>query len=187
MAGTDPDRLPSRPRIAGLYRRPLERLEHALPLPRVSPDLYSLLGLACSALVWLAPQAWQQALLVAAALLADWLDGATARRYSGATRRGYLTDVALDRAGEGLIFLAARATPVGQAFLALWILNCLLTVYSLRSGRHRILPLRFAYLVVLIVSAGWPRGAPAATHVSTWPGSSLIHQAISATPVTFSD
>lgn len=144
---------PARPLVARLYRTPLAWLEARLWLPRLPPSLYSAASLVFSLGVWLVPPPAATALLVALALLADWLDGATARRFGSDARRGYLTDVLVDRVSEGLIFTAAAGNPVGRLFIGLWLLNCLLVAYSLRSGRHRILPLRFAYLAALVA---WP-------------------------------
>jgi phosphatidylglycerophosphate synthase len=152
-----PDASPHRPSIARFYRAPLERFERHVPLPRVAPAWYSAASLVLSAMVWLVlPDSPFVAVLVAGALVADWLDGATARRYALASPNGYLTDVVVDRVSEGLIFAPLAITALhgglfGQVFLGLWVVNCALAVYSVRSGRHRILPLRFVYLVALVI------------------------------------
>jgi hypothetical protein len=151
-----PQDQPNRPAVARLYRVPLERIERWVPLPPLPPAVWSAASLAAAALTLVVAPWWGQALLVAAALVADWLDGATARRYQLTSPSGYVTDVVLDRVGEGLMILAGRGTLVGTLFLAAWWLNLALVAYSLRTGRHRILPLRFAWLVVLVVAPWWP-------------------------------
>ena len=153
MPHPTPPAQPSRPAIARLYRAPIERLERHLPLPPLHPAVWTGLGLVASAATLLVPSPWGQAALVAAALGADWLDGATARRYERTSPGGYVTDVALDRVGELLVILAGRGTAIAGLFLVAWLLNVALTAYSLRTGRHRVLPLRFAWLVALVVRA----------------------------------
>lgn len=154
--------VPPRPSVARLYRAPLERVERRLPLPPLRPWVYTALGLGLSVLAFVVPFGWPLVLLVAAVLLTDWLDGATARRHGWTGRSGYVTDVVADRASEGLIFVAVAGTQVGQLFVVLWLLNCVLTVVSLRGERHLALPLRFAYLcllsVALIVTQWWGLG-----------------------------
>lgn len=135
--------------MARLYRVPLERLERVLPLPPIPPVAYTAVGLGLSVLAFVVPVGWGLVALVAVVLLADWLDGATARRFGWTGRAGYVTDVIADRASEGLIFAAAAGTPLGWLFLALWLVNCVLTAISLRGPRHLSLPLRFGYLVVI--------------------------------------
>jgi phosphatidylglycerophosphate synthase len=153
---TDP--IPRRPGVAQLYRQPLERLEARLRLPAVNPSWYSAASLALSAATLLVPAWGAQALLVAGALIADWLDGATARRFGLTSRRGHVTDVVSDRVGELLVILGGWGTVPATAFLGLWGLNVLLTGYSLATGRHRVLPLRFAWLLALLVTPWWPGG-----------------------------
>lgn len=149
-----PSPVPPRPAVARLYRVPLERLEQSLPLPPVPPAVYTAVGLGLSALAFVVPIGWPLVALVAAVLLADWLDGATARRFGWTGRAGYVADIIADRASEGLIFAAAAGTPLGKPFLVLWLVNCALTVLSLRGRRHLALPLRFGYLVLLAGGMG---------------------------------
>jgi phosphatidylglycerophosphate synthase len=141
--------VPSRPAVARWYRGPLEWLEGHLPLPRLSPAIYTAASLLLSLAAFLATDGWALVAVLALVLLADWLDGATARRYGLTGRAGYVTDVLADRASEGLIFVAAGGTPLGQVFVLLWLVNCVLTLMSLRGGRHLALPLRFLYLVIV--------------------------------------
>ena len=82
--------------------------------------------------------------------MADWLDGVMARRYRRGSRAGYIIDVVTHRASEAFIFAAEAETPLGQVFFLLWIINSALAFYSVRTNTHMALPLRFAYLIVLI-------------------------------------
>jgi phosphatidylglycerophosphate synthase len=91
--------------------------------------------------------------LIIVVLVADWFDGATARRYHRVRRAGYITDVVTDRASEAFIFAAEAGTALGQIFFLLWMVNALLTFYSVYSNKHTSLPLRFAYIVVLMARA----------------------------------
>ncbi len=151
-----PDPVPHRPAIAGPYRGVLARLEPRLPLPPIPPMVYTAAGLVLSALFFFTPMGWIQVALIAAILLADWLDGATARRFGWQSPTGYKVDVVADRVSEALIFAAGRATVLGQVFLALWAVNVVLVFYSLRTGRHRSMALRAMYGALLLVQPWWP-------------------------------
>ncbi len=108
------------------------------------------MGLLGSAACLYAPGALTKFLLVLLVFITDWYDGATARKLGTGSREGYLIDVTIDRFSEAFIFLADVATsPIARIFFLLWILNTALSLWSVATGRHRILPLRFAYLFVL--------------------------------------
>jgi phosphatidylglycerophosphate synthase len=147
------DRVPVRPRVAGPYRRLLSALEPRLTLPAVNPSLYSAAGIGLAVVYLFAATPAAKIALIALMLAVDWLDGATARRYDRCSRAGYLTDVTADRSSEGFIFTSEAATPAGRLFFVLWLINIALSFYSIRSGRHTILPLRAAFLVVLACQA----------------------------------
>ncbi len=151
------DTLPRRPTIALFYRALLSLLEKWVVLPNINPAYYQALAIGLSVLFFYTQVAWQRALIIGVVLLTDWLDGATARRYRQASKSGYISDVVIDRASEAMLFLAEAGTALGQGFFLLWMLNCALTFYSARSNKHLSLPLRFAYMVILIVQA---YGAP---------------------------
>lgn len=148
------DDIPRRPGVAGPYRALLTTLEKRIALPDVSPAYYHLLGLGLSLLYLYAQTPGQRIWLLALILTADWLDGATARRYRRGSRAGYLIDVLTDRASEAFIFAAAAGTLVGQIGFLLWLVNVAFAFYSVRSNKHTALPLRFAFLVILIVEHG---------------------------------
>jgi phosphatidylglycerophosphate synthase len=127
--------------------------EGRLFLPDLSPSYYHLLGLTLSVLYLYARSPGLKIALIVVILLADWFDGATARRYHRVRRAGYITDVVTDRASEAFLFAAEAGTVLGQIFFLLWMVNALLTFYSVYSNKHTSLPLRFVYIAVLIARA----------------------------------
>jgi phosphatidylglycerophosphate synthase len=128
----------------------LSVLEKRVPLPNINPAYYHTLALGLSILYLYAYMPAQKIAIVGIVLVTDWLDGATARRYMRGSRAGYIIDVVTDRSSEAFIFAAEAETPLGQAFFLLWIINSALAFYSVRTNIHTSLPLRFAYLIVLI-------------------------------------
>lgn len=144
------DDIPRRRSLALPYRSLLTFFEKRVYLPDITPSYYHVFGLFASVLFLYCQAAWLKILVLALILVADWADGATARRYNKCRRAGYMLDVVTDRASEGLIFAAGAGTTIGQVFYLAWLLNLLLAYYSIRSNRHSSLPLRFAYLLVLI-------------------------------------
>jgi phosphatidylglycerophosphate synthase len=145
------DNIPQRRTVALPYRSLLAYVEKRIYLPNITPSYYHVFGLIASVLFLYIQATWVKVLVLALILVADWADGATARRYNRCSRSGYLLDVVTDRASEGLIFAAGAGTVAGQVFYALWLVNLGLAYYSVRSGRHSSLPLRFVYMLVLIV------------------------------------
>ncbi len=144
------DNVPQRRAIALPYRSVLSFIEERVYLPDITPSYYNVFSLmASAAFLCIRPTRLRVAGL-ALILMADWADGATARRYNRSSRSGYMIDVATDRASEGLIFAAAANTTVGRVFSVLWLVNIGLAYYSIRSGHHTSLPLRFAYMLILM-------------------------------------
>ena len=144
------DNIPGRRSVALPYRSLLTILEKRLILPDINPSYYHALGIALSVLYLYTWTPWQRVVLIVAIILADWLDGATARRYKRGSRAGYIVDVVTDRVSEGFIFAAVAETAVGRIFFLLWLVNLALAFYSVSSNKHTSLPLRFVYLVALI-------------------------------------
>jgi phosphatidylglycerophosphate synthase len=122
-----------------------------MPLPNVNPSYYHALAILLSVLYLYAFAPAQRITIIGIVLLADWLDGATVRRYRQPNKAGCVIDLVTDRVSEAFIFAAEVATVLGQAFFLLWIVNCFLTYYSVRANTHTTLPLRLAYLAVLVV------------------------------------
>ncbi len=142
--------IPKRQAVALPYRSVLAFLEKRIYLPNITPSYYHVFGLAASVFFFYSEATWLKVLVLALILAADWADGATARRYNRCSRSGYMIDVVTDRASEGLIFSAGGEMPIGQVFYLLWLINLGLAYYSIHSGRHFSLPLRFVYMLVVI-------------------------------------
>jgi phosphatidylglycerophosphate synthase len=142
--------IPLRTPLALSFRKPLTYLERGLILPNISPSYYAVAGIVLSLLFFVVRPAWLQILIVLLVLLTDWLDGATTRRYGICCKEGYMMDVVIDRASEGLIFVAASGTGLGKAFFLLWLFNLALALYSLKVNTHISLPLRLAFILALI-------------------------------------
>ena len=147
------DTIPRRPPIASSYRALLTVLENRMVLPHIHPSYYHLLAILLSVLFLYAQTPWQKMVLLGVVLMTDWLDGATAKRYGEMHKAGYVIDTVTDRVSEAFLFAAEAQTLLGQVFFLLWLVNCVLTFYSIRSNKHTLLPLRFAYLIVLAVQA----------------------------------
>ena len=141
-----------RPAVAQLYRGPLQRVEAHVPLPNIPPAAWTVAGVVVSlfAFAQFASGGAHRAAVVAAVLVADWLDGATARRF-GPQPRGQVLDVAADRISEVLIF-ASDPSPLSRAMLVMAVANTGLVMVGRARGRHWALPLRIVYLIVLLVS-----------------------------------
>ena len=147
------DPIPPRPRVARLHRSLLSRFETVIILPDINLAIYHAAALLLSALVFFAQTPLAKAILIAIVLITDWLDGATARRYERTSRSGYFTDLVTDRASEAFIFVAEIETAFGQVFFWLWIVNTVLSFYSAKANRHLSLPLRFAFMLILLAKA----------------------------------
>ena len=100
------DVIPGRRSVASPYRTLLSLFEGRLSLPDINPSYYHFLGLTLSVLYLYAHAPGPKIFLIIAVLVADWFDGATARRYQRVRRAGYITDVVTDRASEAFIFAA---------------------------------------------------------------------------------
>ena len=146
------DTVPQRRSVTVPYRSVTNYLERHIRLPAVNPSLYQLAAIVASLAYLYVDGTWAKAALVAFILLTDWLDGATARQHLGMSRAGYIMDVTIDRASEMLLFAGEAGTPLGNVFYLLTLANIGLAYYSLRSGKHTSLPLRCAWLVVLLVA-----------------------------------
>ena len=144
------DIVPSRLPLASPYRSLLTLLEKRIFLPDINLSYYHTLGIVLSVLYLYTRTPWLKVAIVVLVLGADWLDGATARRYNRGSRAGYMIDVVTDRVSEAFIFSAESDTTIGQIFFLLWLVNLILAFYSVHSNKHSSLPLRFVYLVILI-------------------------------------
>ena len=144
------DQIPKRTGLAMIYRSVLNKWEKYLIFPSKNPSHYQVVGLLLSIGYLFTTNLIIQIGLVAIILTLDWMDGAVARKYNLVGREGWMIDVFVDRLSEGFIFAAHLFTPLGTTFFLLYIINIFLSMYSVRSGKHILLPIRFIWLLVLI-------------------------------------
>ena len=76
------DIIPGRRSVALPYRSLLTFLEKRLFLPDINPSYYHTLGIALSVLYLYTQTSWLKVVIIVVVLWADWIDGATARRYN---------------------------------------------------------------------------------------------------------
>ena len=145
------DTLPVRRRLATHFHDAFGVLEKRLTLPNVNPSYYHTLAILLSVLYLFANMPAQKIAIIGIVLVADWLDGATVRQYRVPSKAGCVVDLVTDRASEAFIFAAEAGTVLGEVFFLLWIVNCVLTYYSVWANTHTTLPLRLAFLIILVV------------------------------------
>lgn len=145
------DKIPQRNKLAKLSREMLEKYENSLIFPVKDPNFYQILSVFLSAVFLFKPQPILAICLITIILISDWLDGAVARRYKLTSKEGWLIDVVVDRISEGLMFVAYLGTFIGNLFFGLYLLNFIGAIYSIKSGKQRLIALRFLYLIYLIV------------------------------------
>lgn len=141
--------VPQRLGLAKMYRSVYQSWERYMPVPKVNPSVYQVLALVLSFGVLIVEGKWMKFLLVLAIILCDWWDGATARKLKIDTEAGYMTDVAIDRLSEMVMFYPITGGVLAELLFGVAILNVALSFISYRIGRHYVLPLRFAYLLVI--------------------------------------
>lgn len=124
-----------------------------VPLPQIHPDVISALSLILSVFFVFYNNVLYQILILAIVLILDWLDGLVAKKYQYRKseiekERGWMVDVFTDRLSEGIISIIYF-----MPFFPLFSLNCFLSLWSYKSKKHFILPVRqvlFLYLVIKI-------------------------------------
>ncbi len=134
-----------------IYRTVLSKWEKYLIFPSKNPSDYQVVGILLSLGYLFTTNIYFQIILVAVILILDWVDGAVARKYNLVGREGWMIDVFVDRLSEGFIFAAHLFSPLGVIFFLLYIINIFLSLYSVKSGKHILLPIRFIWLLILIV------------------------------------
>lgn len=142
--------IPKRHFIAKSYRPLMDKLEKYMIFPFKNPSHYQVVGLLLSICYLYAKSPATQSLILGTILILDWMDGAAARKYNLASREGWIIDVFVDRISEGFIFTPALFSPLGTIFFLLYILNIFLSIFSVKTGIHFILPVRFYWLLILI-------------------------------------
>lgn len=144
--------IPTRSKLAGIYRKILSTWEKGLVLPIRNPSFYQVVAIFLSILLMFLGYKPVVVVLVFLILLSDWFDGAVARSQGVASLKGWMIDVVVDRISEGFMFIPLLDTFVGKLFFFSYLVNIGFSFYSVKTGKHILLPLRFVYLVYLIVS-----------------------------------
>lgn len=145
------DKIPSRHFLAKFYKDILSQFEGYLPLPKINPSYYQIAGILVSMVILYTNGLWPKIFILTVILLLDWFDGATARKYQKTSYEGLLADIASDRLSEGFIFIREIASSLGRIFFLLFLLNIFLSFASLKLKKIYILPLRFIFLIILIL------------------------------------
>lgn len=134
------------------FRALIDPILLAFPLPRVHPDILTAISVLFSMGFLFTDKEEIHLLLLLFVLLFDWADGLVAHKYNfrkndAEKERGWITDVASDRMSEGLIAISYFIP-----LFPLFIINTILSIYSFRSGRHLILPIRQLFFLYLLIS-----------------------------------
>lgn len=128
----------------------MDRFEGFLIFPFRDPAHYQIAGLLLSMGYLFFTSYVAKAVLIMVILILDWYDGAAARKFHMTSKAGWMTDVTVDRLSEGFIIMAEIAHPIGKILMLLFIANIFLSFYSVRTGRHYIMPLRFLCVLLLL-------------------------------------
>ncbi len=143
------DSIPQRTQIADIYRKILGRFGSKLWLPVKNPDFYRGASLLLSLSYLFTQQTSQKIIVLFFILLTDWLDGVAAKKANLVSKKRWLKGVSIDRISEMIVSITDFNSIYGQIFLAIAMINVILSFYSLRNGKHILLPHRFFYLVLL--------------------------------------
>lgn len=147
------DKIPKRTKLAGAYRSILDKYEGSLIFPFKNPSYYQVIGLLLSIVFLFLTSSVSKIIVLLFILFLDWFDGAAARKFGYTGKTGWMIDVVIDRISEGFIFISEIFNPIGRVFFLLYILNIFLSFYAVKTGKHYLIPIRFLYLILLIVRA----------------------------------
>ncbi|MGM5488647.1 MAG: hypothetical protein ACQESG_06880 [Nanobdellota archaeon] len=114
-------------------------------LPRIDPNIIAGISVLASVLFLLVLEYEVLAFcMLLVILFLDWIGRYIEQKFKRKDTV-YSLDVMSDRLSEGIIFV------IFFPWFYLFVLNCLLTVYSYRRGTHVILPLRQVFLVYYLI------------------------------------
>ncbi len=112
--------------------------------------MVSALGLVCSPIVYLliSKRVFIACIVVLFFILVlDVLDGVVARaKNQRSSEEGWMVDVSVDRVSEAVISLA-----LSRVYLSLVVLNMLLSLWSCKSRKQALIPLRHLLLLMLLL------------------------------------
>lgn len=120
-----------------------DRLFLSLPFPNIDPKTVSFVSVFLSilAVVLLGTSKVWFFVIYLLVMLLDGVDGIIARKHGTGSQEGYLCDVVCDRLSEGIVMV--HFLP----WFGLFVLNLFLSLFSIAKKKHRILPLRFLFLI----------------------------------------
>ena len=144
--------VPKRQALTGalIYRKVLDFFEKKIRTPKINPSWMQVIAIFLSIYYLFLSSDIVKIFFIIIVLITDWLDGAIARQQKKASFKGWMIDVLVDRLSEGFIFWAEISTSFGFIFFLLWILNIILSIYSVKTKKHILLALRFLFIFVLI-------------------------------------
>lgn len=145
--------LPKRNKLVAFLRSKFGFLEFLVWYPFQKPEYYQVVCLLLSIFFPLVQNNFLKILFVAFIILLDWYDGAAARKYNKSSPNGWLSDVAVDRVSEGLLFINLIGSAIGKLFFAAYLINIILSYKSYVTKKHFILPLRFFFLIYLLITS----------------------------------
>lgn len=141
---------PQKTRFAKALRKPFDEFAIKLPLPKINPNIISILSIITSLIAagFLVNDYFGYfVLFVFITLILDWMDGLVARKHKVPHKHGFVYDVVSDRISELILF-----SVIYPWVLILVFINCFLTLNSFRTGKYWAMPLRQILLVVALVN-----------------------------------
>lgn len=134
-----------------VFRKFTDEIILKAPLPKIHPDIVSALSLIFSVFFCFSTNLIYQISILIIVLLLDWLDGLISKKYQyrkneAEKEKGWMVDVFVDRLSEGIISIIYF-----MPFFFLFALNCVLSLWSYKSKKHFILPVRQVLLLYLII------------------------------------
>jgi len=128
-----------------------DKLLLSLPLPKINPDIVSALSVILSIFFILYSNLTYQIIMLVLIIFLDWLDGLIAKKHQyrkneKEKEKGWMIDVFADRLSEGIISIIYF-----MPFFFLFFINCILSLWSYKSKKHFILPVRAILLLYLII------------------------------------
>ncbi|MDP3964059.1 MAG: CDP-alcohol phosphatidyltransferase family protein [bacterium] len=140
--------IPGRNTLA-VHIRKLNPISSSWPLPDINPTLVSLASLVFAPIflmLHLAELFWMAWIALIMNFLLDGFDGAIARKFKRESFQGWVIDSVFDRLSEAVIFIL-----FGPFWIALFIINSGLTVYSIRFHRNMVMPVRVFFIIFYFI------------------------------------
>ncbi len=129
------------------FRKKVDAIGLALPLPNINPNVVSGLSVITSMFFVLSLNLHLlfPLIFLLITILLDWFDGLIAKKFGRVSEEGYFVDIVSDRLSEGIMF-----SIFFFPWFYLFTLNCLLTMKSATGKKHVVLPLRHIFVIYVI-------------------------------------